>query len=288
MSSSAAKRIWLVAGITLREAARRKVVLAVLLMSLGFLALYGVALHVGESALWGSNQVGLGELERHLIASELLYMGLFPTSFLVALTAVFASAGTLSSELDSGVIYGVLALPVRRAELVVGKFLGLATMLAVYSVAFNGGMIALARWQVGAPILATWPVALALLVFESIPLLALSMLGTSRLPTLANGVLCTAAYGVAFIGGIIETIGALLKDATMGNIGIITSLVMPLDALHHKAMLLLLPEGLLLQNGGPLGIGGGTTPSNTMVVYAALYVVALVALAARVFTRRDL
>ncbi len=287
-SGGATRRVLLVAGLTLREAMRRKVVLAALLMSAGFLGIYGFAIHVGASAIWSAAPGGLAEMTGRLVAAQLVYIGLFPASFLVALTAVFASAGTVSSELDSGVIYAVLARPIRRGELVLGKFLGLATMLAAYAAAFDGGVIALARWQVRAPILSSWAAGLALLVLESVPLLALSVLGSTRLPTLANGVMCTAAYGIAFIGGLIEAVGAVLGNATMGNIGIVASLLMPLDALHRKALSLLLPQGLLFQNGGPPGMGGSSVPSVWMVVYAALYIVALVALAARTFARRDL
>ena len=288
MSSGAVSRVYSVAGLTLREAIRRKVVLAALLMSAGFLVLYGVALHFGQSQVWQSGASGLGELMRREIAAQLLYIGLFPTSFLIALTAVFASAGTISGELDSGVIYGVLARPIRRSELVLGKFIGLATMLAVYAAAMNAAIVVLARWQAGAPLLATWPAAVALLALESMPLLALAVLGSTRLPTLANGVLCTAAYGIGFIGGLIEAIGALLSNQTMSNIGIVSSLLMPLDALHRKALSLLLPPGLLFQNGGPPGMGGGSIPSSWMVVYGGLYVVVLIALATRAFANRDL
>jgi Cu-processing system permease protein len=281
-------RVDAVAGLTFREAIRRRVVLAAALMSAGFLALYGVGLYYGQKAVWTTAQPGISEFMRREMGAQLLYVGLFPASFLVALTAVFASAGTISSELDSGVIYGVLARPIRRSELVVGKAIGLAGMLAVFAVLLNGAIIGLAAWLVHAPLMPTWPAGLALLVLESMPLLALAILGSTRLPTLANGVLCTAAYGIGFVGGLIEAIGGLFQNPTMANIGIVSSLLMPLDALHRKALSLLLPQGLLFQQGGPPGMGGSALPSSTMVVYAVAYTLLVIALAARVFSRRDL
>jgi Cu-processing system permease protein len=286
-NGSATRRVLTIARLTFREAIRRRVVLAALLMSAGFLAIYGIGLHLGQATVWESGQAGIGELMRRGIAVQLLYIGLVPTSFLIAFTAVFASAGTISGELDSGVIYGVLARPIRRGELVVGKFIGLATMLATYALLLNGAVVALAYWQVGAPLLATWPAGLAILVLESMPLLALALLGSTRLPTLANGVMCTAAYGLGFIGGLIEEVSGLIGNKTMGNIGIISSLLMPLEALHRKALALLVPPGLLIQQGGVPGIGGAT-PSIWMVAYGAVYVVIIVGLAVRTFARRDL
>ena len=283
-----ARRVLAVAGLTLREALRRRVILAAILMSLGFLALYGVAAHFAGTEMFKTGAGGgLDELMRREVATQLLYMGLFPASFIIALTAVFAASGTISGELDSGVIYGVLARPVRRAELVVGKFLGLATMLAVYALALDAAVVGLARWQLGVP-LTNWPAALAVFVLEPMPLLALAVLGSSRLPTLANGVLCTAAYGIAFIGGLIEAIGAVISNEIMVNLGIVSSLLMPLDALHRLALSLLLPPGLLFQQGGLPGVGGSSAPSAWMAVYAVGYVIALLAGAAAVFGRRDL
>lgn len=281
-------RVRAVAALTFREAVRKKVVLATALMSLGFLLLYGVAMHYGQTSVWKTGTNGLGALEHNAVAAQLLYFGLYTTSFLVALTAVFVSAGTVSSDIDSGVIYGILARPLRRGELVIGKFLGLASMLAVFSLALNAAVVALARWQIGAPLQTTFPAGVALLVLEPLPLLALAMLGSVRLPTLANGVMCTAAYGLGFVGGLIEAVGSVLGSSAMGNIGIVSSLLMPLDALHRLSLSLLVPQGLLFQTGGAPGIGGGTVPSVWMVVYAALYIVALVAIAVRVFGRRDL
>jgi Cu-processing system permease protein len=285
-SGATARRIVAVAGLTFREALRRRVVLAAILMSLGFLALYGVGLHYAAKDLLSTGRMGVDELIQREAAAQMLYIGLFPTSFLVALTAVFAGAGTLSSEVDSGVIYGVLARPIRRGELVIGKFCGLAWMLAAYAAAFNGAVIGLAAWQIHVPV-NQWAAALALLVLEPMPLLALTLAGSARLPTLANGILGVAFYGIGFVGGLIEQIGGLIRNSTLENLGIISSLLMPLDALHRKAVSLLLPGGLLFQQGGVPGMGG-STPSAWMVVYAMGYVVVMVVLAVRIFSRRDL
>ena len=282
------RRVLAVAGLTLREALRRRVILAAILMSAGFLVLYGVAAHFAAAQILSTGRGAMDELLRRGISVQLLYVGLFPASFLIALTALFAGAGTVSGELDSGVIYGILARPVRRCEVVVGKFLGLALMLALYAAAFYGGVIAIARWQMAVP-LTSWPLALAVFVLEPMPLLALAVLGSTRLPTLANGVLGLAFYGVGFIGGLIEQIGGLIKNDTMTNLGIVSSLLMPLDALHRLGLSLLVPPGLLvMQSGGPPGFGGSTTPSVWMAVYAVGYVAALVWAACAAFSHRDL
>jgi len=286
-------RVWAVASMTLREALRRKVLIAALVMTAGFLALYGFAAHeAGDSfrAVTAGNSAA--ELMNRIASVQLLSLGLTPAAFIVGLAAVFASVGIISSELDTGVMYGVLSRPVRRAELVIGKAVGVSLMLAAYSLLTCGAVVGLARWQMGTP-LANLPGALALFALEPVTLIALAVLGSTRLPTLANGVLCTIAYGIAFIGGVIEQIGGLIQSSTMVDLGIASSLLMPVDAVHRKAISILMPGGLLLgdpgsMGGGGMGLGSPSMPSIWMLLYAALYVGLIMWAACRAFARRDL
>lgn len=281
-------RILAVARVTLREALRRRIVAVALVMSALFMLLYGLGLHYAATDLLNIARNGAGELIRRAAAAQLLYIGLFPASLLIGLAAVFSSAGTVSSEIESGIAYAVLARPLRRGEVVVGKFLGLGAMLVVFAFALDGTVIGLARWQLGSPVL-NWTGALALMALEPLILLALALLGSTRLPTLANGVLCSAAYGIGFVGGFIEQIGGMLRNQTMMQLGIVSSLLMPLDAVHRKALELVIPGGLLIGEGAQAaGLGASTTPSVWMLVYAVGYIVVFVALAAASLRRRDL
>ncbi|MEZ4518369.1 MAG: hypothetical protein R3C44_16625 [Chloroflexota bacterium] len=51
---------------------------------------------------------------------------------------------------------------------------------------------------------------------------------------LSNGVLAFSLFGIAFLGGWVEQIGALLQNEAAVNIGIITSLIMPADILWKQ------------------------------------------------------
>ena len=293
------RRVGIVAGLTFREAWRRKVFVAALVMSLAFLVLYGLGLYfAGREIVGGSVGAGMGggiggaaaeELLHRAVAAQMLNFGLSPTSLIVGLTAVFASVSTISGEVDTGVLHGVLARPVRRGELIAGKYLGLAAMLFVYDALLVAAVTGLAHWLVGSPVNQLVP-ALGLFALEPLILSALAVLGSTRLPTLANGVLCTAAYGIASVGGLIEQLGGVLKNATMTNIGIVVSLLLPVDAMHRKAAALLIPGGLLSLEGAGAGMGLGVPaqPSNAMVVWAIAYIVGAVWLAAYVFKRRGL
>ena len=78
--------------------------------------------------------------------------------------------------------------------------------------------------------------------------------------------------------------------ATMTNIGIVVSLLLPVDAIHRKATFLLLPGGLMSLEGAAAaaGVGAPGQPSAAMVVWTVAYVVGAVWLAAVSFKRRGL
>ena len=287
------RRVGAIAGLTFREAWRRKVFLAALIMSVLFLILYALGLYFAGREIVTHAGSGMGgaadELIRRGIAAQMLSLGLSPTSLIVGLTAVFASVGTISGEIDTGVLQGVAARPVRRSELIAGKYIGLAAMLAVYDIVLVAAVTGLAHWLVGSPINQLIP-ALALFALEPLVLSALAVLGSTRLPTLANGVLITAAYGIASVGGLIEQIGGYIKNATMTNIGIIVSLILPVDAMHRKATFMLLPGGLVDLGGlaSAAGVGVPPQPSWAMVAWTVVYIVGIVSLAAWSFQRREL
>ncbi len=75
-------------------------------------------------------------------------------------------------------------------------------------------------------------------------MLSLSLLGGTRLPALANGVVIFMFYGLAFIAGWIEQIGSYLQNEAAVNIGIIVSLFLPIEAMWKRAAYILQPPFL--------------------------------------------
>ena len=116
-------------------------------------------------------------------------------------------------------------------------------------------------------------------------LLSLSMLGGTRFSTLTNGVLLFMLYGVAFIGAWVEQIGALLQSHAAVNVGIVTSLLLPVEALWRRASYLMQPP---LLSSIPSPFSGTSPPSEAMVIYAGLYAAAALGVAMLMFSRRDL
>jgi len=290
-------KAFLLARLTLREAARRRLLLALALLSLGFLLLYALGLHL----LWARVQEELREaaLRRGpagaealtLIPAVLLLLGFYVVNFLGGLAAVLASVGAISGEIDSGTLHAVLPRPIRRWEVLLGKWLGLAALITLYLAGLSGGLLAAVRAITGYFPPQPLP-ALALLVLEAWLLLALSLLGGTRLSTLANGVVLVMLYGIAWIAGFLEAIGAALGSVPMVNVGIVVSLLVPSDALWRGASYYVQPPALLLAQslapGAAIPFASSQPPAPLLVWYSVGYTVLALLLAALSFSSRDL
>jgi hypothetical protein len=116
--------------------------------------------------------------------------------------------------------------------------------------------------------------------------LSVSLWGGSFLSTLANGIMAFGLYSIAFIGGWIEYFGAFLNNHVVVNIGIISSLIMPSEALWKRASYLM--ESPVVAFVGISLFNSSSVPSIWMVVYACLFGLVFLLLAVRQFSGRDL
>jgi len=275
--------IWIIAQLTLREAARRKILWAALILGLAFLTLYGVGVHLIQREIV---QNGAPETIVREMYNFLAMAGLYVVNFLVVMMTVLTSVDTLAGEIASGTMQAIATKPLRRFEVVVGKWLGFAAMLALYVALMGGGVAALTFALTGyaVPRLA---VGLGLMLLEGVTLLSVSILGGTMFSTLANGVLAFGLYGLAFIGGWIEQIGSLLQSEAAVNIGIISSLLMPSEALWKRAAFEM-QSPLVRDLGGMTPFSATSVPNERMILYAVLYIAVMLALALRQFSRRDL
>jgi ABC-type transport system involved in multi-copper enzyme maturation permease subunit len=277
-----------IARLTFQEAARRKILLAALLLGLLFLVVYSLGFHYILRDI-EKNFSSTRLLELNEIRNFLLMAGMYVVNFLTAMMTVLTSVDTLSGEIRSGTIQTIVSKPVRRWEVVLGKWLGFAGMITLYLLLMGGGVIAIVFLRSGYS--APHPLrALGLILLNACILLSISLLGGTTLSTLANGVLVFGLYGVAFIGGWIEQIGSFLPDQSASqtaiNIGVITSLIMPSEALWKRAAHEL--QSYLVSAIGFNPLTGSVYPSIAMVIYALFYLVVVVFLAVRLFDRRDL
>ncbi|HSW36259.1 MAG TPA: ABC transporter permease subunit, partial [Candidatus Limnocylindrales bacterium] len=180
---------------TFREMLKKKVLLLILGLTAIFLILFGIGLR--ETFRFQTPQIELEPLMVMVATTQLVSIGLYFASFIIALMVVVASAGTLAGDIESGVMQAVLVKPLKRWEVVVGKFLGIGLMITGYSAFLFFAIIGLSL-AMGARIpFSASNLLLGYLLFLLGPLLllAVTLWGSSRFSTLNASILAVMLYG---------------------------------------------------------------------------------------------
>ena len=281
-------KIGIIARMTFREAIRRRIVLTGLVLGILFLIVYSVGFHMIFTEISRENArdaSAFARIAQKEMSSFLLMAGLYAVAFLSVAMGALLSADTLAGEISSGTIQTILAKPLRRSDVVLGKWLGFGSLLALYFLLMAGGAVLSAYLQAGY----TPPnllVGLTLIYVEALLVMTVALAGSSAMSALATGGMVFGLYGLAFIGGWIEQIGAIFGNQTAVQVGILTSLIIPSEAMWRRAtfeMSTPLASALQMSPFTTLSV-----PSALMVVYAIIYLVAMLVMAIRTFQARDI
>jgi hypothetical protein len=127
---------------------------------------------------------------------------------------------------------------------------------------------------------------LSLIYLEALLVMTISLAGSSAMPALATGGMVFGLYGLAFLGGWIEQIGSVLSNPTAVQIGIVTSLIIPTEALWRRAAFEM--QSPLASSLGLSPFGAFSVPSTLMIMYAILYLGIVLAMAVNIFKHRDI
>ena len=236
--------VLVIARLTVQEASRRRLLAALVVLTL---------IVVGFSA-WGFNKITtvtngngqpLGTDQVQLITSQLLIVVTFMYSGVLALSAAVVAGPLISSEVESGLLLSMLARPVRRSEVVIGKWLGLAVLVALYAGGSAFLEMAAVDWATG--YVPPHPVQLTVYVgAEGLVLLSLGLLLSTRLSGITGGVIALVAWLMGWIAGVVGDIGAALQNQPVQDIGIVSRLLLPTDGLWRGAVYAMEPDAVLV------------------------------------------
>ena len=120
-------RTWVMAGVTFREAARKKVLWMAFIAGAGFLALFATGMHFQARGIHLNSEV----MRRQILNTSLM-MGLYAADLLTVLMTILIAADTLSGEIASGTIHAIATKPITRRQILLGKWAGFVGMLTVY------------------------------------------------------------------------------------------------------------------------------------------------------------
>src|SRR3954471_18821150 len=279
-----------VIGLSVQEGIRRRVFLAVLVLTLGFLALYALGAHF---AFRDANEFAGGEakiLDPKAFAGATIFgMAMFATLFLGAVLAVFLTLGVVRGDAETGLLQPLVVRPIGRTTMLLARFAGAAMLSAAYVVfvyfAAWGITRATGHWS---PDHLLGP-ALALALGVAI-IAALSLLASTLLTVTAQGIVVFMVFGAGLTAGLLAQIGHAINSDSLHTIGRVASWALPFEGLYAAGLHALISDtsgltGVVLQLGP---FGGSEAAGPGLILWSFVYLLGVLALAAFLFSRRDL
>jgi ABC-type transport system involved in multi-copper enzyme maturation permease subunit len=280
------------AKLTIKEATRRRLLLAVVLLTVVVIGVTGW----GFSTLWNATGPGgapLGVVEVRLIAAGVLIPIVFLFEGVLALMAVLVAAPSISGDVETNLALALLARPVRRSEMVLGKWLGLAALIVGYSVAAGVLELAVVDWATG--YIPPDPFSLVLYVaLVGLALLTITMLLSTRLAGMTAGIIPLIGYFMAFVGGALGGVGSAIGNQELITAGVISKLVLPTFGLWQGAVYAIEPATVVAgyRAAGAVAaanpFGATDPPPASFLVWTAFWFVAVLALTLWSFRHREI
>jgi ABC-type transport system involved in multi-copper enzyme maturation permease subunit len=278
-----------IAKVTIREAARRRILWVLLALTVVSVALTSW----GTGALAGlARSEGTGELEIRIGVSQILILAAFMFSFVLAMTAAFLGAPAIAADLESGIVLALLARPIRRSEYVVGRWLGLVAVVAAYAAASGfleiGAVGLLTGHYPPEPVL-----AVVFLAAQAVVLLTIALLLGTRLPAIAAGAVCVVLFGLAWMAGVFSGVARAFNADALAAISEATRWLFPSDGLWRGVIYGLEPPLVqIVASGSEIGEANPfyavAPPPPVYIVWSVIWIAGTLALAAWSLNRREI
>jgi ABC-type transport system involved in multi-copper enzyme maturation permease subunit len=280
-----------IARLTIRELVRRRVVWVLAALSILSVALVGWGL---ERLVTLSRADGVDEVQIRIGVSQVLILIAFMFSFVLAMTAAFVGAPAVGGDLESGVALAVLARPIRRIEVLVGRWLGCACVVVAYTVASGllaiGVAFLISGYGPPEPFL-----AISFLSGQALVLLTLTLALGSVLPSIAAGAIAVVAYGLGWMAGVMAGVAAVLGVQLLGQVAEVSRWILPSDGLWRGVVygleppfVVLLAAGRTQQIAEANPFYASAPPPLAFVVWSVIWVGLVLGIAGWWFERRDL
>ena len=280
-----------IAALTLREIARRRILWVLLALSVASVVLVG----------WGVDRLvtfaraeDVEELQVRIGVSQVLILIAFMFSFVLAMSAAFLAAPAIASDVETGTVSAMLARPMRRAELVVGRWLGLSVIVAGYAV--TSGLLAIGVVGVVSGHTPPEPlVAVGFLAFQSIAVLTLALSLGTRLPSIAAGAVTVVLFGLGWFAGVLSSIAVVFEAAPLAALGETVRILIPTDGLWRGVIYGLEPPLVVLaaatRNAEAMRANpffAAEPPPGAFVAWAVAWVALVLLGGIALFRRREL
>jgi Cu-processing system permease protein len=278
-----------IAGHSLREAVRRRVLLVVALLTTVFLGLYALAAFEAFNSLEQEGGGGIPLDERALAGGTLLGLAMFVALFLGVVLAVFLTLGAVRGDAERGLLQPLVVRPVGRTTLLAGRMLAASAVCAAYVVVVFLAAVLITN-AAGDFTPSSIVVPAAGLALGVVTVVAVSLLGSTVLGTTANGIAIFMVFATGLAAGLLGQIGEGLQVDALETASSIMSWIVPFEALYQNGL-----HALTSDIGGAAGVivqlgpfGGASDVGPTIWVWAVAWSAIVLTLAALAFKRRDL
>jgi ABC-type transport system involved in multi-copper enzyme maturation permease subunit len=277
-----------IATFALRESVRRRVFTVVGLLTLAFLALYGLGTWQLFDSVGEFDEPIEGIDARTVAGATILGLAMFATLFLGTILAVFLTLGAVRGDAERGLLQPVLVRPLRRRTVLAGRFAAAAVVTGIYVI-----LVFLATAVITAAFSDWWPdqiVVPALELAAAVAVLsALSLGGSVLLSSNANGIAVFMLFGAGLTAGLLGQIGEALGSRTLDRVADVVSWVLPFEALYQAALAAITSDTVgftrLAINLGPFG--GAEQAGPLLWPWTVAYLALLGVAASAAFARRD-
>ena len=289
---SGLEQIPTIVRLTLFEALRRRTLWALVGLTAVIVILTGLGF---EYLVTQSRERGIGELRLQLGVSQVLILCAFMFSFILATTAAFLAAPAIAGDVESGVLLAMLARPLGRGTLVVGRWIGLVIVVVAYGA--GAGLLEIAAMWIASGYGPPAPLgAVAALAAEGVIVLTITLLLSSRIPAIASGAVAVVLFGLAWGVGVLGGVGIALGIDSLGTISTIVRVLFPSDGLWRTAIFALEPNVVIaaitadrspeLLQANPFFAATG--PSLAYLAWSAIWLIGILGLTVVSFRRREL
>jgi ABC-type transport system involved in multi-copper enzyme maturation permease subunit len=279
-----------IVGFAFAESLRRRVFAVVLVLTVVFLALYGLGAYFAFREVENLGLVGSALVdEQRLTGSTVFGLAMFATLFLGAVLGTFLTIGVVRGDAESGLLQPLVVRPLGRPTMLVSRYIGAAAATVAYVLGVYAIALVLTRALGDYTPDAVIGPGLALAGAAAI-VAAISMLASVFMASTAQGIAVFMIFGAGLVGGLLGQIGSALHSPSLERIAEIVTWALPFEALYQHALYLLSSETLGLTGAlvqlGPFG--GAQQAGAGLVAWSLLYTAAVVAVGVAGFTRRDL
>ncbi len=281
------RAIRILAGLTVKETLRKRLFLVSVLISLLFFL-------VSLMPTWfGATEIGIPKTDarRSVAVLVVVFMGVPMLKYFAALEVIGLASGAISGEIERGLLAAVLAKPVPRWQVVVGKWLGINLLMASNLLFWSALLWVSLRLQTGVSYPTLFAAGGVSILYAVVASTLTLFFSTFAAPALAGGLTLLLA-GTAWPHAVFHQMGTHLEVPALVRAGEALRYLVPISqvglwverALGPLNPLVLIPR---TDGDGP-GFAIPLDATRGDLLYVGAYVACFFLGALLIFHRRDI